>query len=275
MLTPARADEHLHVKRAIFLGLGFCAVLVSYMAAIFGVAPDASVGPAKIASIVLPGIVSAAVLAAYAIWEGRNVHRAQSRADELSAQLVRKEIEIGRLATVDELTGLYTRREFEEMIRLEFERRRRHKRELTLLLLEIDDLAELGEHVGKLGKSYLLSEVAAALRQELRTIDLGCRYTADSLAMLLPETNRTQAFVVAEKLRKRVGRQHFLEEMQQVGVQLTISMGIATVDERMRSHQDLMRAAEQSLYEAKSAGFSQVRAYEPSATPDESERAAS
>jgi diguanylate cyclase (GGDEF)-like protein len=262
------------VKRVAFLGLGFCAVVASYMAAIFGVAPDASIGAAKIASIVLPGIISAAVLIAYAVWEGRNLHRAQERADELSAQLVRKEIEIGRLATVDELTGLYTRREFDEMIRLEFERRRRHKRELTLLLLEIDDLAELGEHVGKLGKGYLLSEVAASLRQELRTIDLGCRYTADSLAMLLPETNRTQAFVVAEKLRRRVERQHFLEQMQQGGVQLTISVGIATVDDAMRSHAELMRAGEQALYEAKSAGFSQVRAHEPAAA-ETPERAAS
>jgi len=248
------------VKRAIFLLAGGAAVFASYLTVLFGVAPDGSIGGLKIASIILPGIVTAAVLVAWIVWDTRNLRRANERAEELSAQLVRKEIEIGRLATVDELTGLYTRREFDEMIRLEFERRRRHGREFALLLLEIDDIAELGEHVGALNKGFLIAEVSAILKHILRTNDLGCRYTHDSLAMLLPETNETQARVVAEKVRLAVGRHDFLQQVDRMKtVRVTVCQGIALASPAMESHIDLVKAAEQALAEARAAGFDQVR----------------
>ena len=248
------------MKRTLFLLAGGLAVFASYLAVLFGVAPDGGVGGLKIASIVLPGIVTGAVLVAYFLWDTRTLRSANQRAEELSAQLVRKEIEIGRLATVDELTGLYTRREFDEMIRLEFERRRRHGREFALLLLEIDDIAELGEHVGTLNKGFLIAEVSAILKHILRTNDLGCRYTHDSLAMLLPETDAAQARIVADKVRLAVSEHAFLQQVDRAkDVSITVCQGIALASEAMATHTDLVKAAEQALAEARASGFDQVR----------------
>jgi diguanylate cyclase (GGDEF)-like protein len=247
------------VNRLLVIAGAGIAVLASYMAVLFGVASDSQVGPLKIASIALPGVVTGLAMGGYVLWESRNARTARQRNEELSAQLVRKEIEIGRLATVDELTGLYTRREFDEMIRLELERNRRHGREFALLLLEIDDIAELGENVGKLNKGFLIAEVSAILTHMLRTNDLGCRYTADSLAMLLPETNAHQARVVTEKVRKAIDKHDFLGQVQQGAIKLTVSQGIALAGKHLASHVELEKAAEQALAEARAAGFDQVK----------------
>jgi diguanylate cyclase (GGDEF)-like protein len=247
------------MNRWVILVIGGLAVFASYAAVMFGLAGDQSFGPVTIAGIIFPGIVSGAVMIGWVMYETRNLREATGRADELSAQLVRKEIEIGRLATVDELTGLFTRREFDELLRMEFERRRRHGREISLLLVEIDDLSELGAHVGKLSKGYLLSEISAILSRELRTIDIGCRYTNDSLAMLLPETGQAQARIVAEKIRTAVAGRQFLEPIDGQGIKLTVSQGIATADSLMKTHTELAKAAEHALYQARTAGFDQIR----------------
>jgi diguanylate cyclase (GGDEF)-like protein len=194
------------VKRALLLAAGCMAVLASYLAVFFGAASD----NITMASMALPALVTGVVLMSYFIWESKNLRTAHQRADELSAQLVRKEIEIGRLATVDELTGLYTRREFDEMIRLEWERWRRHGRPFALLLLEIDDILELGESFGSLNKGFLISEVSAIFKHIVRANDVGCRYSNDSLAMLLPETDAAQARVLADRIRATVEQQEFL-----------------------------------------------------------------
>ena len=251
------AAEYLCVNRKLIMAGAGILVCGSYLVVIFG-APETSVGPVAFASIAIPGMVTGVVMALYVLWEGRNVREAKSRTSELSAQLIRKEIEIGRLSTIDELTGLYTRREFDEMIRLEFERFRRHRRESSFLILEIDDIAELGDHLGQLGKGFLLAEVSAIIKHMLRTIDLGCRYTNDSLAVLLPETDAAQARIVAGKVQTAISKHQFLGQRQDGKLKLTVSQGIAVAGPNVKSHSDLMRAAEQAIAEARASGYNQV-----------------
>lgn len=261
------------MKRKLLLSLGAFAVFVTYAAVLYDLAPSAALGPVTIEAILIPGIVTGVLLIGYVIYEMRALRNVTERAEELTATLIRKEIEIGRLATMDELTGLYTRREFDEAIRLEFERRRRHGRELSLLVLEIDDIAELGEHVGKLSKGYLLSEVSAILRTQLRAIDIGCRYSPDSLALLLPETDGQQALIVAEKVRFAIEGHEFLGQFAGEAMRVTVSQGIASGSPEMSLHTDLMRAAERALYDARVVGFDQIHVYSAvgAASPDEPE----
>ncbi len=257
------------MNRALVIVCAAFSVGASYLAVLFGIAPDTTVGPVAFASIAIPGVVTGVVMAGYFLWETRNARELKQRTNELSAQLIRKEIEIGRLSTVDELTGLYSRREFDEMIRLEFERYRRHKHAMSFLILEIDDIAELGEHVGSLGKGFLLAEVSAILKHTLRTIDLGCRYTNDSLAMLLPETDAGKARVVAGKIQAAVARHEFLGQHKDGKLKLSVSQGIAVAGDAFATHIDLMKTAEQALYEARAAGFDQVKVAETVANSGE------
>jgi diguanylate cyclase (GGDEF)-like protein len=250
--------RNVRALRLLFLLAGGAAVCASFMAVAVGVAPDSNIGPLKLAGIALPGIVTGAFMVAYISWETRNVKAAEVEAAEAKAQLVRKEIEIGRLSTVDELTGLATRREFDEDIRLEFTRFKRHGRQLSMLLVEIDDIQELGEHVGSLSKGYLLSELSNVVRHQLRASDIGGRYGPETLALLLPETGEEQAKVVADKVRAAVTAHSFLGQIGGERVRLTVSQGVAVATADIASAEDFGRAAETALYEARSGGFDQI-----------------
>lgn len=248
----------MNLKRIGFVLIGGSAVAASYVAILFALGSDPQLEGSTLATIAFPALVAGLTLTAYIAWDSRQSRETRGAVTELSAQLVRREIELDRLSTVDELTGLYTRHHFDENVRLEYKRCERYARPLSLLLIEIDDLVELGEHVGKLSKGYLLSEVGAILRTLLRANDLGCRYANECMAVLLPETNAGQAALVAEKVRALMAEHEFLGFGE--GVHVTVSQGIATAPARgVRSHLDLIRSCESALADARAAGFDQIQ----------------
>jgi diguanylate cyclase (GGDEF)-like protein len=261
--------DTLRVRRAVFLSAGGLAVFLSYVAVMSGAAPDADVGPVSVASVLFPGLVTGFVMVAYVAWETRNVRLASHRAEELNTQLVRKEIELGRISTLDELTRLYTRREFDNSLRLEFERRRRYGRDLSLLLLDVDHVGDVSD--GRMNKTYLLSEVAAIFRLILRANDIGCRYSTDRLGLLLPETDDIRAQLVADKIRDAVAKHEFLGTLADGGVRLTVSAGIAVATDDFQTAEEFVGAAESALGESIAAGYNQVRLYCAPETPDDDE----
>jgi diguanylate cyclase (GGDEF)-like protein len=250
----------------MFVIVAGLAVGASYWALLVGEGASATLDAATIARIVLPGFVSALVITAYIAWDGLKGRETRGTVSQLSAQLIRKEIEIDRLSAVDELTGLYTRHHFDENVTLEFRRAERYRRPVALLLIEVDDLAELGERVGKLSRGYLLSEVGAILRTMLRANDIGCRYTNDTLAALLPETNGPQALIVADKVRALVAAHEFLGQKHSKGLRITVSQGVAIVPSaRIATRQEFLKAAEGALSTARASGRDQVQLHAPPA----------
>jgi diguanylate cyclase (GGDEF)-like protein len=252
------------MRRITFLVVGAGLIVGSYMAVIFDLAPTEGVGPVTVASIALPALVSGLVITAWIAIEARRERETAGLMGDLHAQLARKEIEISRLASIDELTGLYTRRYFDDTIRLEFKRSERHQRPLTLLLLEVDDIAELGEQMGQMNKGYLLSEVGAVLRTMLRINDAGCRYSTDALAVLMPETDAAQARMVAEKINGLIAAHGFMGRRKDGGLTITVSQGAAVVPSAAISgHVEMLRAAEGALARAKSNGFGEIHVVLP------------
>lgn len=247
------------MKRIVFLALGSAAIFASYMAVIVGFAPAESFGSVTLARIALPALVSGLVMTLFIATEARSERETSGQLHELNAQLARKEIEIGRMSALDDLTGLYTRHHFDANAKLEFERATRHGRPLALLLIEIDDVDGAGERMGALTSNYLLSEVGAFLRTLLRINDIGSRYTPSTLAVLLPETNAQQAAVVCERLRKVVAEREFLPQRADSELQVTISQGIAVVPSAdIASAAEFLRAGERALGQARASGVDQV-----------------
>jgi diguanylate cyclase (GGDEF)-like protein len=241
------------VKKAAFILLGGCAIGLS-----FGVptlAQGAGFGLDSIIGIAIPGLVTALVCVAFLAARNELV-RARGAVSELNAQLIRKEIELDHLAGVDELTGLFTRRQFDEQVRLEVERSRRYQRAFALLLFEIDNLQGLGERVGRLGRGYLMSQVSEILRTRLRVNDVAGRYAPDVLALMLPDAGEGQAVSVADKIRGQIQVSSFMGEPYEKPVRLTLSIGVAILPrEGIESYGDLERAAERALSAAKTAGY--------------------
>ena len=244
------------MKKGAFILLGGCAIGLS-----FGVptlAQGGGFGIDSVIGIAIPGLVTALVCVAFLAARNELV-RARGAVSELNAQLIRKEIELDHLAGVDELTGLLTRRQFDEQVRLEVERSRRYQRPFAVLLFEIDNLQGLGEQVGRLGRGYLMSQVSEILRARVRVNDVGGRYTQNTMALLLPDSGEGQAIAVADKIRSLVAVNSFMGEPYDTPLRITLSIGIAIAPhEAMNNYADLEKSGEEALYTARSTGYDSV-----------------
>jgi diguanylate cyclase (GGDEF)-like protein len=264
-LCRARTEaDDINVKRTLFLLTGSAAIVGSYMAVVFGLAPAESLGSGTVASIALPALVSGLFVTGFIAMLVKGSRDAAGQVHELHAQLARKEVELTRLATHDDLTGLYSRHHFDTTVGLEFERAKRHDRAFAVLLVQLDGLDDFAEHAGSLSRGYVLSEVASLLRTTLRINDTGCRYADDALAVLLPETDLDGANIVAQRVRAQLAKREFFGRGKKAASSLTVSQGFAAFPcDGIASHQDLQKAAEAALQEAKAEGGGNIRAYDP------------
>jgi diguanylate cyclase (GGDEF)-like protein len=168
--------------------------------------------------------------------------------------IVRNAEAMEQLATVDGMTGIYNRRHFLTLADREWDRGRRYSRPLSLLMIDIDYFKAINDRFGHETGDRAIVHVANLARECKRTSDVLARIGGEEFAMLLPETDLDDAQVVAERLRCQVAQCPFAE----VTHSATISIGVATADEKMDGMSDLMKMADQALYAAKRAGRNRV-----------------
>lgn len=164
--------------------------------------------------------------------------------------------EIYRMTTVDGLTQVFNRRYFEDAIEREFSRSRRYQRPLSLVLLDIDFFKKINDSFGHLAGDAVLKEVARVIRTRTRREDVLARYGGEEFALLLPEIETKGAQQLAEKVRKLVEKHEFVFDGERIPV--TISAGVATVQKKGEEPTELVRRADEKLYEAKTAGRNRV-----------------
>lgn len=161
---------------------------------------------------------------------------------------------VKQLAYLDGLTGIFNRRFFELRISEEIERARRHNLNLAVMMADIDQFKKLNDEFGHLLGDEVLRQVSSLFHQQVRKMDVVCRYGGEEFAILFTQTNSHHAMGVAEKLRRLV------ETWQFPGVPrtVTISAGIAAFPEHGASRDEVVRAADTALYAAKQAGRNRV-----------------
>ena len=161
---------------------------------------------------------------------------------------------IRQLSYLDGLTGIFNRRFFELRIMEEIERARRCETGLAVVIADIDQFKRLNDEFGHLLGDEVLRQVSSLFHQQLRKIDVVCRYGGEEFAILLTNTNAQHAVGVVEKLRRLV------EGWQFPGVPrtVTISAGVAAFPEHGTTRDELIRAADVGLYAAKQAGRNRV-----------------
>jgi len=162
---------------------------------------------------------------------------------------------IRQLSYLDGLTGIFNRRFFEMRILEEIERARRCDAGMAVVMVDIDQFKRLNDEFGHLLGDEVLRQVSSLFHQQLRKIDVVCRYGGEEFAILLTQTNAEHALGVAEKLRKLV------ESWQFPGVPrtVTLSAGVAAFPDHGTSRDELIHAADTGLYAAKQSGRNQVR----------------
>jgi two-component system, cell cycle response regulator len=164
--------------------------------------------------------------------------------------------EIYRLTTVDGLTQIYNRRYFEETLERELARCNRYSRALSLVLIDIDHFKNVNDSFGHLAGDHILKSLASTIKTRIRREDILSRYGGEEFSLLLPEVDLPGAATLAEKTRKVIEKHKFEFDRQHIPV--TVSLGVATIDGTQSDAQDLIRAADTKLYEAKSAGRNRV-----------------
>jgi two-component system cell cycle response regulator len=164
-----------------------------------------------------------------------------------------------RLAAItDGLTGLRSRRYFEETLRHEVDRADKHGEPLGLLLLDIDHFKRVNDTYGHGGGDRVLIEVTHRLSELVRPGDLAARYGGEEFAMLLPGAGPEETLEVAERIRRGVAAAP-IAVSDGVLCNVTVSVGAAGVPS-LRDLDELVLAADRALYAAKGAGRDRVAA---------------
>lgn len=172
----------------------------------------------------------------------------------LHAGLAIENASLFELAVRDGLTRLFQRRYFDSLAQIEWKRTQRHKRPLSLLLLDLDHFKTVNDTYGHAEGDRVLRQTADQIRNCGRTEDIAARYGGEEFVLLLPETDARGAELVAARILETMRRSVLVPDGA-----VTISIGMATYpDCRAESMEDLVQAADQALYRAKQKGRDRI-----------------
>jgi diguanylate cyclase (GGDEF)-like protein len=163
---------------------------------------------------------------------------------------------IHEMVVRDGLTGVHNRRKFAEEANREVARAARHGRPLSLILVDIDHFKQVNDTHGHLAGDATLKQLATRIAGLVRAEEVFARIGGEEFAVLCPETDGDGAVVLAEKLRAACADQPL--DCAGVTIRVTCSFGVAQLKPEMAKIEDLMRAADRALYQAKSLGRNRV-----------------
>ena len=196
------------------------------------------------------------------IW-GRNIRKSDLPiisifAKQIGVSLERARLfqEVQNLALTDPLTGLHNRRNIFELGRVEFSRSRRMKRPFCCMMLDLDHFKKINDNYGHQVGDQVLQEFANRCKHAVREMDLVGRYGGEEMIIIMPETELSDGFQVAERLRKRVADLPMTIPGHELNI--TVSIGIAQKDENTNHLETLIARADQAMYIAKHKGRNQV-----------------
>lgn len=171
-----------------------------------------------------------------------------------SAQLHRRRLK--ELSQLDFLTGAHNRSFLSFGLRQLVERWGPDTKPLSLILIDIDHFKKINDRYGHLAGDHVLQIVAGICQQEIRQNDLFCRYGGEEFVVVLPGTDLDAARTIADRLRQKI--ENTVIDFERFTFSITASFGVTKMTPAIRNYSDLFNAADEALYEAKSAGRNRV-----------------
>jgi diguanylate cyclase (GGDEF)-like protein len=157
----------------------------------------------------------------------------------------------------DPLTGLFNLRKFHQVVQEEFERSRRYNHTMSLLLLDLDFFKKINDTYGHRSGDQVLRTVSNVLQQQVRRMDVVCRYGGEEFAVLLPETEHKYSLELANRIRLAIANYN-IELNEGETVHITTSIGLSTFPRDAHTPEELVSLADRALYDAKNSGRNTV-----------------
>ncbi|NTS75771.1 diguanylate cyclase [Catenovulum sp. SM1970] len=166
--------------------------------------------------------------------------------------------EFKKLATIDSLTGLFNRRHFVDQAEEAFIKAEQFNQALSVVSLDVDYFKKVNDQYGHPTGDLVLQKVAENLNKYVRGQDVLARIGGEEFAIIMPEVDKEQARVAAEKLR--VMQLETPIQTSQGKINIAISLGVASLTESDKDFDQIFSRADKALYQAKNAGRNQVKA---------------
>jgi diguanylate cyclase (GGDEF)-like protein len=166
--------------------------------------------------------------------------------------------EIKKLATIDDLTRLNNRRHFFELAEREFKLFKRYNNleSLSMIMLDVDDFKKVNDTYGHYMGDDVLRTVAEKCTETLRETDIIGRYGGEEYVVLLPYAGKQESQKVAERLKKNISEQPII--FNGISIYVTVSIGIAVLEDSINTLEELLKKADIALYEAKKKGKNRI-----------------
>ncbi|MGD0174726.1 MAG: GGDEF domain-containing protein [Anaerolineales bacterium] len=202
----------------------------------------------------------------FAVFDAANLDPLATITRQLAAALKTQQLhlQVEELSLIDQFTGVQNRRFFELFLQRELERCRRYRRGLTLMMINLDGWQKYTENYGLAISREALHTVARCITACVRRgSDVVCRYTDDTFAILLPETDLEGAREIAASMRARIESQEGFQGFFDIGIGIAVS----TPDSSCDDSEILLSSADRALYQAKSSGRNRTEAVRLASPP--------
>ena len=161
------------------------------------------------------------------------------------------------LAVTDELTGLYNRRYFDRHLNVMLGKAQAQERDMALMILDIDYFKSVNDNYGHDIGDAVLREFSARLKRNIRGVDLACRVGGEEFVVLMPDTDWSNAEVVAERVRQAIAERPFDVGLPRP-LSITVSVGVSLNESLTDTPEMLIKRADVALYRAKREGRNRV-----------------
>ncbi len=180
------------------------------------------------------------------------------RFEAINEELRNANLRLRELSLTDELTEVGNRRNFDVRMREEINRSTRFGHAFSLLILDIDAFKKFNDEFGHPQGDAVLRALGALMRSMSREGDVPCRIGGEEFAFILPETIKADGLLFAERMRRGV---EATVRSPDGSRPITVSIGLAAFPEDGKSPEEVVRAADEALYDSKRAGRNRVTAY--------------
>ncbi len=178
------------------------------------------------------------------------------KVDERTQELQLKNKILRELSIKDPLTNLYNRRYFVERLHQEFERAKRYKNSLILVMLDIDNFKDINDEYGHEAGDEYLKEMAAHIQQSLRGSDIAARIGGEEFCIIYPDSKIDFIQSTVERIRVKLAEMTVNYDGHTISS--SCSFGVAEINDKTTNYKELMKQADQCLYQAKNTGRNKV-----------------